>query len=184
MEQTVKNVSPAKSAVTYGVVFGAIMILELIIMYILKPDPIENGWAGTIMQVCNFLIFPILFITLACNNYKNNINGGFISFGQCLKIGVSVMVLAAVIYSIFYVIFTLIFPDFLIDAAEQVRRVTIEQNPNMTEEQLEMTTSMTSKFMQPMLAVPLSIIMNAFVGLIMSLIVGAIVKRDNPALHN
>lgn len=179
-----QTVSPAKSAMTYGVVFGAIMVLELVIMYILKPDPIENAWAGTVMQVCNFLIFPVLFISLACNNYKKNINGGFISFGQCLKIGVSVMVLASVIYSIFYVVFTLMFPEFLTDAIEQVRRVTVQQNPNMTEEQLEMTTSMTAKFMQPMLAVPISIIMNAFVGLIYSLIIGAIVKRDNPAIHN
>lgn len=184
MEQTVKPASPAKSSVTYGVVFGAIMILEFVLMYILKPDPIENGWAGTVMNVMNFLVFPILFITLACNNYKNNLNGGFISFGQCLKIGVSVMVLASVIYSIFYVVFTLIFPEFLTEAAEQMRRVAIHQNPNMTEEQLEMTTSMTSKFMQPMIALPISIIMNAFVGLIMSLIVGAIVKRDNPAQYN
>lgn len=179
-----QTVSPAKSAMTYGVVFGAIMVLELVIMYILKPDPIENAWAGTVMQVCNFLIFPVLFISLACNNYKKNINGGFISFGQCLKIGVSVMVLASVIYSIFYVVFTLMFPEFLTDAVEQVRRVTIHQNPNMTEEQLNMTMSMTEKFMQPMLAVPISIIMNAFVGLIYSLIIGAIVKRDNPAQYN
>lgn len=179
-----KTVSPAKSAITYGVVFGAIMILEFVIMYIMQPDPLEMSWAGMTMNVFNWLILPVLFITLACNNFKKNHNGGFISFGQCLKIGVTIAVIAAALYSIFYLIFTLIFPEFVTDAIAQVERVTRAQNPDMPEEQLEMSISMAGKFMQPAIAIPISIIMNAFIGLIISLIVGAIVKRDNPAAAN
>ncbi|MGV3460582.1 MAG: DUF4199 domain-containing protein [Flavobacterium sp.] len=184
MEQTVKTVSPAKSAVSYGVVVGAILILELIIMFILKPDPIENAWTGIVMNLLNWLVLPVLFITLACNNYKNKHNGGFVSFGQCLKIGVSVMVIGAVLYSIFYLIFNMIFPEYLPDMIALIERATRAQNPNMPEEQLEITVSMMSKFMQPAVAIPMSIVMNAFIGLIISLIVGAIVKRDNPAAAN
>lgn len=179
-----KTVSPAKSAITYGVMFGAIMILELVIMHITKPDPLEMSWVSMVVNLFNWLILPVLFISLACNNFKKNHNGGFISFGQCLKIGVSVAVVAAVLYSIFYLVFTMIFPEFIPDAVAQVERVTRAQNPDMPEEQLELSVSMVSKFMQPALAIPISIVMNAFIGLIISLIVGAIVKRDNPAAAN
>lgn len=179
-----KTVSPAKSALTYGVVFGAIMILEFVIMYIMQPDPLEMSWVGMVVNTFNWLVLPVLFITLACNNFKKNHNGGFISFGQCLKIGVSIAVVAAVLYSIFYLIFTMIFPEFITDSIAQVERVTRVQNPDMPEEQLEMSVSMVGKFMQPAFAIPISIIMNAFIGLIISLIVGAIVKRDNPAAAN
>jgi hypothetical protein len=179
-----KTVSPAKSALTYGVVLGAIMILELVLMFVMKPDPVEDAWTGIVINVLNWLILPVLFISLACNNFKNKHNGGFISFGQCLKIGVSVMVIAAVLYSIFYLIFTMIFPEYLSDMVAQIERATRAQNPDMPQEQLEMSISMAGKFMQPAIAIPVSIIMNAFIGLIISLIVGAIVKRDNPAAAN
>lgn len=179
-----KTVSPAKSALTYGVVLGAIMILELVVMFIMKPDPVEDAWTGIVINLLNWLVLPVLFISLACSNFKNKHNGGFISFGQCLKIGVSVMVIAAVLYSIFYLVFTMIFPEYLSDMVAQLERATRAQNPDMPEEQLEMSVSMAGKFMQPAFAIPISIIMNAFVGLIISLIVGAIVKRDNPAAAN
>lgn len=179
-----ENVSPTKSAVMYGVIFGAIMILEFVLMYVMKPDPVANPWVGISMQLLNYLFFPALFITLACRNFRDNHNGGFISFGQCLKIGVSITVLAAVIYSVFYVVFVLMFPEFINESLEQMKSVQLNQNPNMTDDQLEMTMSMMGKFMQPAWAVPLTILMNAFVGLIISLVVGAIVKRDNPALNN
>ncbi|MDV6167971.1 DUF4199 domain-containing protein [Flavobacterium sp. DG1-102-2] len=176
---TIEKPKPAKSITQFGLIFGVIMIAELSIMYILKPDPIENGWVGTMNNILNFFVFTSLFIALACTNYKKA-NGGYITFGQCLKIGVGVCALAALIYSVFYFIFTLIFPEFIPEMLEQVKRVTIHNSPQMTSEQLKMSMSIIEATMQPYAAAPLTIIMYSFMGLIISLIVGAIVKKENP----
>ncbi|RYJ45767.1 DUF4199 domain-containing protein [Flavobacterium beibuense] len=175
-----KKISPAKSATSYGIVFGSIMILEFVLMYVLKPDPIKSGWVGTFTNVLNFCILPIIFISLGCNNYKKNINGGYISFSQCLKLGVSITVLAAFIYSVFYFIFWLIFPEFITEFIETMKTVTVHQRPNISSEELQMSMSIIEKTMLPYISGPLTIVMHAFLGLIWSLLVGAFVKKDNP----
>ena len=181
MENTVTFEKPnfAKSITPYGIIFGVIMILELVIMYTLKPDPIKSGWIGTMTNTLNYLLFTSLFITLACNNFKKA-NGGYIKFGQCLKIGVGVCALAALQYAVFYFIFTLIFPEFIPEMIEQIKIVTVHNTPQINSEQLKMTMSIMESTMQPYFAGPITIVMYSFVGLIISLIIGAIVKKENP----
>jgi len=172
--------SPAKAAIPYGIIFGIIMIVEFVLMQVWKPDPNKMGWVGIVTNLLNFLVLPALLITLACNNYKNKINGGYISFSECLKSGVSVTVLAGFMYAVFYFIYYLIFPEFIDETLEQIKIITVKQNPNMTAEQLKLSLSIIEKTMQPYIAGPISIVMYAFIGLIISLIVGAAVKKENP----
>ena len=53
----------------------------------------------------------------------------------------------------------------------------IDEN-NMTEEQVDMAIGVTRKFMSPFIAIPSTIAIYAFIGLLYSLIIGAIVKKD------
>jgi len=172
--------SVTKPALQFGILFGVLMILEFVVGYTMNIDPVSTPAYGTIINVLNYLVFPVLFIVMACNAYKKA-NNGFIRFGQCLKIGVLLCVLAGLIYAIFFSIFTMIFPDFIPEMIEKVRSVTIQQKPDITEDQLEMSVSMMEKFMQPALMIPTTLAMFAFIGLIYSLIIGAIVKKDQPA---
>jgi K+ transporter len=80
-----ENISPAKTAVSYGIIFGVIMILEFVIAYAFNIDGAKQPWVGIVNGLLNFLILPVLFILLACNNFKSK-NGGYISFGECLKV--------------------------------------------------------------------------------------------------
>ena len=104
------KISPSKSAMQYGVFFGLIMILELVISYVFNIDATTNKSYGIIINFLNFLILPILFIYLGCVNYRDKINNGYISFGECLKIGVLICVLAALVYGIFGAIFNALVP--------------------------------------------------------------------------
>ena len=132
------------------------------------------------MNLFNYLIVPVSLITYGCINYKQKINNGFVSFGECLKIGVSICVIASLIYAVFSVVFNLIFPEFINEVIQKMRQVMLKQNPSMTTDQLEMALSMTKKFMSPYIAVPATIVMYSFIGLIYSLIIGAFVKNENP----
>jgi Protein of unknown function (DUF4199) len=175
MENTI---TPAKSGLQYGILFGIVMILELVIGYVMNVDPTSNPMYGTLINILNFLVLPLLFIYLGCTNYKLKINNGFISFGQCLKIGVAICVIAGLIYALFSSGFNILFPEYLEDIYRKSAQMMRKQNPSMSAEELEMGVSMIKKFSNPMIAIPLSIVMFAFIGLIHSLIIGAIVKKD------
>ncbi|MGC4041742.1 MAG: DUF4199 domain-containing protein [Flavobacterium sp.] len=175
-----KTISPAKSTLQYGALFGIIMILELVISFSFNISPENNKAYGICINIINFLVLPISLIVIGCNNYKNKLNQGFISFSEALKIGVTICVIAALIYSIFFVIFNMIFPEFMENILRQTRQALMKQSPDMPKEQFEMAMSMTKTMMQPAVIVPVTIIMYAFIGLIYSLIIGAIVKQERP----
>lgn len=171
--------STGKPAVRLGVLFGVIMILEFVVFYVIDIDPISNPMAGTVMNLFNYLLFPVAFISSALNSYKKT-NHGFISFGECLKMGVTICFIAGLLFGLFSVVFNLIFPEFVEEILRKTRAVMIEKSPELTAEQLDMAMKWTKKFMNPVISVPVTVIMFSFLGLIYSLIIGAIVKKDKP----
>ena len=176
MEQTAKS---SKSYLQFGLILGVILILTFVIMYVLNINVAENRLAGTISSAFNNLILPVIFIILACNAYKKE-NNGFLSYGKSLKIGVGTVFIAASIFAVFNVIFNLIFPEYAEQLIAQTREIMIKQNPEMTSAQMEMGLSMTRKLSSPLFSIPIILITFSFFGLIYSLIIGAIVKKDQP----
>ncbi len=176
MEQ---NISPAKSGLQLGFLFGLIMVLEFVIMYVIGMESLINGPVGLTVNLLNFIVLPFILITIACKNFKKT-NGGFISLSQALKVGVTLMFIAGLVYAVFNLIFNFIFPEFVEEMIQIVRTQTIEKNPQLTEKQLDAILSMQRKFMNPAIASPVTVAMYSFFGLIYSLIVGAIVKKEKP----
>ena len=172
------NISPAKSGLQLGLLFGVIMVLEFVISYVIGIEKLIGSSFGIVINLLNYLILPCLFIFLGCTNYKK-MNGGFVSFSECLKIGVSITVVAALIYAIFNLVFNLIFPEFSNQILAITKSEILKKNPNMTAEQMDMAISMTKKFMSQYIVFPVTIAMYAFFGLLYSLLVGAIVKKDS-----
>ena len=172
------NTSPAKSSIIYGVLFAVIMILEFVIGYVMNIDPQSNKSYGLIINLLNFLVLPIVFIYLACQNYKVNLNSGFIAFSQCLKIGVSLCVIGGLLYSMFSSTFAMIFPEYFDEMFRKARILMLENNPQLTAEQADLAMSFSKKFLNPAIAIPSTVVIFSFIGLIYSLIVGAFVKKD------
>jgi hypothetical protein len=175
-----RSVSPGKSGLLYGVLFGVIMILEFMIMYVIGMRSLVGTSAGVIVNIANYLVLPLIFIYLGCTNYKKNLNDGFISFGESLKVGVSITFIAALVYALFSVAFNLIDPDFINVMISISKDEMVKKNPNITSTEMEMGVSMIKKFMNPLIVLPVTLAMYSFFGLIYSLIVGAVVKNDNP----
>ncbi len=172
------EISPAKSGSLLGVLFGFIMILEFVIMYVIGMKSLVNTSAGLIVNCANYLILPLLFIFLGCNNYKNNLNNGQITLSECLKVGISITFIAAFIYAAFNVVFNLVYPDFINEMIAISKEAMISKTPNLTAKQLETGMSMIKKFMNPFIVFPVTLAMYSFFGLIYSLIIGAIVKNN------
>jgi hypothetical protein len=174
-----ENKIPAsKSNIEFGMFYGLAMILVFVIMYVLDIDPITSPMAGRLSSLASYLFFPILFITLGILKFKKN-NFGFASLAECLKTGVSIAFIAAFLFAIFNLVFNLIFPEFLTEILGHTRQIMLKQNPNMTEDQIETAISITKKFSSPLFSVPTTLLMFSFLGLIYSLIIGLIVKKDH-----
>lgn len=172
--------SPAKYAIPYGVTFGIIMIMQFIIMQILKPDPEQSGWIGVVINLLNFLLLPVLLISLACNGYKNKVNNGYIRVSDCIKAGAAFGAIAGLVYAIGYTFYYLIEPTFIDEIVEQMKVISIKQNPKITSKQLEMTVDIIAKTMLPYIHGPINILMHSVIGLIISAIIGAVIKKENP----
>jgi hypothetical protein len=176
MENTTK---PSKSYLQFGLFYGLVMILTFVIIYVLNIDIMKNKMIGTTSSILNYLFLPLLFIYLGCLDFKKN-NNGFMSFVESLKVGVSVVFVAALLFGGFNVIFNIIFPEYLNEILRNTKAIMLEQNPKMTSEQVGMAISMTKKFSAPWFSFPITIAVFSFLGLIYSLIIGMILKNDNP----
>ena len=169
--------SPAKAGLFLGLIFGLIMVLQTIIGYVMDINPVSYPTYGLILNFLNFLILPVILIYLGCTNFKK-MNGGFASFGESLKVGVTICVIAGLVAGLFTIIFNAIFPEYVEDLMRKTRLIMLSDENNMTEEQVDMAIGVTRKFMSPFIAIPSTIAIYAFIGLLYSLIIGAIVKKD------
>jgi hypothetical protein len=178
---TSKNQStPAKSAVPFGVLFGVIITFITIGIYYFEVNLFEDKSVGLVINLLNYLILPILLIFLATKNYKEKLNHGFLTLVDGLKIGVVIMLIAAIISGVFNAIYMQFFPELIDDMFRLMEENMIKENPNMSQEQLEQVLSVSKKFMSPWITIPVSMAIFSFIGLIYGLIFGTIFKKEQP----
>ena len=171
------KISASKSGLQYGVFFGIIIIIEFVIGYVINIDPSTDKWYGITINILNFLVLPLTFIYLGCLHFKK-LNANFLTISESLKIGVSICVLAALISGVFSALFNFFIPEYFDEIVKKAKMVMIRDNPQMTSEQMEIGISFMKKFANPVIAIPTTIIIYAFIGLIFSLIIGVILKKD------
>lgn len=169
------KVSPKQTILNYGLVLGLLAILIPIVQYALGYA-YERHWAITVLS----LGLMTALIVLGIKKYKE-INGGFLSFVQGLKVGVGIAMISALVSIVYGLIFTnFIEPEFMnniLSLTEQGLR----DNPNMTDEAIEQTLKITKLFMSPALSTGIQLIVAAFLGFIISLIASlAMQTKEQP----
>lgn len=173
-----QTASVKKIALTYGLVLSLLVIGLSVIVYVLDMHMEQAWWQSTL----NFL-FSLICIVYGIKKFKSD-NAGFLSLGEAIKTGVAISLIAGLIGSIFtYVFVTVIEPEFIPLMLEATRENMIEQNPNMTESDMEMAMGMTEKFMSPWMMFAMGLIASVFFGFIISLIAGLIMKQNRPTHH-
>ncbi len=172
--ETVKT-EAKKFILNYGVLLGIISVLMGVVTYVtnahLQPSMIIN--------IIGFLILVIVII-LGIKAFKSE-NRGYLSLGEALKVGVGISLIGGLFAAIWMlVLVNFLEPEYMNQMAEIQRETMIETNPNMTEQQLDTAMEMTAKFSSPWISVAVIIVLNMFFGLIISLIAGLVMKKENP----
>ena len=170
-----KNASVKSIALSYGALLGVVSVLLSVIAYVMNVH-LERPWWLTVLSLAAML----LFIVYAVKTFKKD-NEGFLSLGEAIKVGLAVALISGIISVIYnYVFMTFIEPDFVSQMMEISEQRMMESNPNMTQEQKEVALSMSEKFMSPAIMTAIGIIVSLFLGFIISLIAGLVMKQERP----
>ncbi len=169
MENQSPSIKPI--AFNYGIILALVSIIVLVIMYILN---VEKSWPLSIGS----MIATILVFVYGIKAYKKA-NGNLLSLKDAIKVGLAIAVIGGIIGAIYsYIHYTMIYPEFIEMTKETAYEQMMERNPNLTDEQATQAMEMSSMFMTPGFFSLMSIIGSLFFGLIVSLIAGLIMKKE------
>lgn len=167
--------SVKKIALNYGVLLALLSIVLQVISYVLDAH-IDRPWWLTVLQ----LIISVGVIIMGLKAYKTA-NQGFLTIGQALKTGVAISLIAGIIAVIFnYFFMNYIDPDFIQKVMEFSEQQMIEDNPNMSQNEIDSAMGISAKFMSPIWMSAFALIGTLFFGFIISLFAGLVMKKNPP----
>ena len=167
-----------KFALTYGLYIGAGLIVLTLIFYLI--DLHTEKWTSYISYV-----ILLLGILLAQMHYRDKHLDGYITFGQSFSVGFLTGLFASIIAAVFAVFFfSYLGEDFKELLMERAEEKMIAKDPNMSDEQIDMTMEIAQKFMNPGIMAIIGLIASTFVSLILALIAAAFTKKQDNSLES
>ena len=167
-----------KFSMNYGAYLGLGLIVISFFVYILGLEE-QKSIVPSLLN--NFLM--ITAIVYSVKVYRDNLNGGYISYSQSLKLGTSVVFFASVILAFYTFIFvTFINPEYLDNILKVAEQEILNSDPEISDADLDMALSMTQKMLQPQWMITLSVLGGTFMGFFYSLIISFFVKKEDPNL--
>lgn len=172
------SVSPWPIAIRYGLIGGLIYCIYSLIG---NMSGLTTGDFGTMAtSLASLLVFPIAIalIVFAVKNHRDKQLGGYITIGRVILIGLVVTAISLVISNLFlYVYLSVIDPgyvDMMIGSMEEM------MGDWIPEEQLEQVLMETRKGFEPAGLMKNALIMIGIFGVIVSAVIGLIMKKDPP----
>jgi hypothetical protein len=175
MEETeqVEKVTTRSAGVRYGVISGVIGIALFVVMTILSISMTEGPgrWVG--------LLITGVLIYFAHKYYKDN-GDGYMTIGQGTGIGFWLALVSTAISSVFsYIYMKFIDASFIENAMDEARRK-MEEQGNLSDEQIDQAMSITEKFMTPEIMLGTGLIFGVILVVIIALIISLITQKKNP----
>ena len=154
----------------YGAMLGLALVIYTLLLWMLELS--DNRVLGYIS-----IIITITGIVLATKNFRDQVQGGFITYGRALAVGTLTALFAGIITSFFtFILHTFIDPG-LIDKTFAI----MEQgyiDAGMSDSQIEMMIDMAKRFTNPVMMAVFGFAGSAFIGFIFSLITSIFLKRE------
>ena len=155
----------------YGIYLGIASVLINLVVYA-TGDYLKPHWSVSVLSG----LIMIALIVMANKKFLLD-NGGFMSWGQSVKIGVGLTVISALIVIVYQQIFAnFIEPDYMQQMLMMQEQTWTDQG--MSGEQIDAAKEMMQKFQGPFISSAIGIVVAAFIGFIVSAIVGAIMKKS------
>ena len=165
----------------YGGITAAVLIVAGLVAQLAGiSTPEQQANPSTMSYVYNFLTFVIWIggVVMAVRAFRTG-NGGYATFGQAFKTSFFTFLVIGLISAVWtYINFSFIMPEFLGEMMEYQREALAEQG--MDEETIDIAMSYSSMFATPVGIAGYLLVMSLIGGAIVSAIIGAIMKKDEP----
>ncbi len=170
METQKSSIKPI--AYSYGLYLALVSIVVLVIMYVAN---LEKDWT---LSIASSVASVVVFV-YGIKAYKHK-SAGFLSLGEAIKVGLAIAVVGGLIAGIYaYIHYSFVYPEFIEIAKEQAHLQMTEQNPGMSADQVSKAMEINSIFMNPMFFSLSTVLGSLIFGLIVSLIAGLIMKKED-----
>ncbi|QKG51585.1 DUF4199 domain-containing protein [Hymenobacter sp. BRD67] len=172
MQTATPSASTSSVALRYGLLTGLVSIIYLFVTFATGQESNQPvSWLS--------LVIPITGVYLAHKAFKQ-LNGGFMSYGQGVGIGVLLSVVSGALTSVFnYVYRTIIDPDITTRTVEAAR-AKMEAAGTMSDAQIDQAMAMASKFSSGPIMLIIGLVVSVLFGLLISLVIAAITKNPKP----
>jgi predicted membrane protein len=161
----------------YGFITGSVMAIYQLVLYIFGMT--NNNTLGNVV-----FILLVIGILLAVKHYRDNINGGFLNFGNAFSTGLLTCVFAGVIGAVYsYFQYKYLSPGLIDELYSMSKESLLNKKDIYTEEQMKLQLIILEKMMTPAFLSIAYIFSMTLLGSILSLVVAALMKRKkNPLL--
>jgi hypothetical protein len=163
-------------AAKFGLLLGLALIVFSFILYAFDID--SQGKIGYV----NYLIL-IAGLAIGIINYRDKVNGGYISYGKSVGYGVQLALFSGIILSFYlFIFFSFIDPEFI--GKMLIKIEDAYYDANMDEDQIETAMVMMKKFYTPASLSIFSVLGNVLMGLIFSLILSIFLKKESSSFED
>lgn len=172
--QMLNGLSPWSHAINYGLILGAIMV---VLTFVTQATGLSNQ---TWVNYADYILI-IGMVILAQRAFKDK-GDSFMTFGQGLTVGSVIGVISSTINSIFLYVY-MNFID--VSMIEKMREIQVEalMDQGYDQETIDTTLAMLDSVMTPGSVAGISLLTFAFLTFVISLIITAFTKKDNPNIE-
>jgi hypothetical protein len=173
------TVSPRPAGMRWGLIMGLVSVALGLLWYVTgMVDFTQQQSMFSLPNIINWTVTIALFY-FAFTQHRDNELGGYMTLGRAMSLGFWITLISGIITAIYlYFFLTFVMPDFvstMIDnAAEQAEKR--GQDPEVMRQQMEKMSWMFS----PAAFSAFAILGSLLFGVIFSLIVGLVVRRESP----
>lgn len=170
-----------KNVLVYGLISGFIvsllMVIPVSLCYNNEKMMEESVWIGYATML---IAFSMIFV--GTKNYRDKYNNGVISFGKAFKTGLLITLVASTIYVLTWQIeYHFFFPEFMdkYNAHELTKLKSSGLSQQVIDQKTAEMLKMTEMYKNPLVNILFTYLEILPVGLIVSLICAAILKRKH-----
>jgi uncharacterized membrane protein (DUF106 family) len=165
-----KNTSVLYNGLIWGLIIGFAGIIYQVILYMLNQNLNQAlGMAG--------LLITFGLLLLGMRSFRDVIREGLLPFGTAFSFGIVAIVVSGIIGIVYaYILWTVIDPDILTKMMEMQTQKMLDKG--LPDEAVEQAMGFITRFMKPGLMAVFGLVNSIVMGVILSLIAGAIMKRE------
>ena len=170
-----QQLTTGKAALIYGGLLGASSLVFSLMLYFL-----DMHYQQDTLQTVVSIGLMIGFTVWGMIAFRQS-NDGYISLSEALKVGMGVSLISGIIGIATSLLVTEVLDPNTMEKAMDIafEKVRID-NPELTEEQISASREMQERFSTPVIRSTFIIIWTLFIGFIISLIAGLVVKKSQP----